>query len=231
MHDMYLPSTDDLAGWVRLLDESRWMGIHELIWLHKKLHALFGDKPNDALLDGERKMSNELRSYGIEHRYMDALSDAAGTKIDSPAPPTLEELHYYLQELPVHSGIVKLMQGVDSPAPVFALIDETMLPDGMGKVILKQINKMMPPGVVIKALPKKPKEEFAREMRAYNLELSTDSRSGREVAVVPWKQVVASAPASVLKSDSKGDKSVEVKVKVTKSTEPAGEYSYFSHSK
>ena len=227
---MYIPNKDDLAGWVRLLDEAGWMCIEEILRLHIQLHKLFGDDPNDAILEGERKISNELRSYGIEHRYTDALAEVAGTKVTNPASATLEELYYYLMDLPVHSGIVKLLQGVDKPEPVYATIDETILPTGMGKIILKQMNKVMPPGVVIKPTPKTPKEDFAREVRAFNLILSRNHRGRRDVAVVPWKQIVDSAPATVLKSDENGKKHIEIKIKVAKSEqlrdEDGREYRY-----
>lgn len=227
---MYIPSKDDITGWVRLLDEARWMNIEDLMHLHLQLHKLFGDSPNDALLEGERRISSELRSYGIEHRYTDALSTAAGTLVTDLAPPTLEELHCYLRDMPVHSGIVKLMQGVDKPEPVYVIIDETMLPAGTGKVILKQINKMMPPGIVVKPMPKAPKEDFARQMSAFNLELACNPRGRRNIAVVPWKQIVDSAPAMVLKSDEGGAKRIEIKVKVAKSEqlrdEDGREYRY-----
>jgi len=209
---MYIPNKEDLASWVRLLDEARWMGISEIIYLHKQLHAMFGDNPNDALLEGERRLSNEMRSWGIEHRHKDALADAAGTTIASPAAASLEEIMYYLESIPVHSGLVKLMQGVDNPSPIFAMIDESSLPDGMGKMILKQMNKMMPPGVAIKAMPKNPGEEFAREQRAYDLELDKVERT--DVMTVPWKQVIASAPETVLKEDAAGVKSIGVKLTV-----------------
>jgi hypothetical protein len=211
---MYIPSKDDLAGWVMLLNEARWMDIDSVIHLHTQLHAQFGDKPNDAVLEGERLLSNEMRSWGIEHRHKDALADAAGTTVENPAAATLEEVMYYLESIPVHSGIVKIMQGVDSPTPLFAVIDESTLPDGMGKMILKQMNKMMPPGVVIKAMPKKPQEEFAREQRAYDLELDKVHR--RDVMTVPWKQSIDSAPATVLKEDVDGQKSIAVELTVMK---------------
>lgn len=205
---MFIPAKDELASWVRLLDESRWMDIHEMIHLHKMLHATFGTAPNDAVLEGERKLSAQLRSFGIEHRHKDALSEAAGTAVTDLAPPTLEEVRWFLHDIVVHSGIVRLSQGVDTPTPIFAIIDETMLPEGSAKTVLKQINKMMPPGVTIKAMPKKPREEFLREMRVYDLELASVRRL--DVMVVPWKQVVAEAPKLLLKSDEAGNQRFEI---------------------
>lgn len=213
MH-MFIPNKDDLADWVRVLDEVHWMSLDEMIYLHSQLHKIFGAEPSDAVLAGERKLSVALRSFGIEHRHKDALSDAAGTTVDSPADPTLEEVSWYLESIPIHSGLVKILQGVENMTPIFAVIDESTLPDGMGKMVLRQMNKMMPPGVVIKAMPKKPKEEFAREQRVYDLNLHKVRRL--DILTVPWKQIIDTAPETVLKEDTDGKKSIAVNLTVLK---------------
>lgn len=192
------PKKEETTDWVLMLREARWMGIDEMISMHNALHKTFGDDPSDAVLEGERELSGALRSYGIEHRHKDALAEAAGTVVSNVSEPTLEEIGWYLQRMTVHSDAIKLRQGVEGSDQVYVDIAANSLPDGMPKLVLKSLNKMMPPGVVLKPAPKKPKEDFAREMGAYDLMLYPTLRA---VMVVPWKELVASAPESVFKED------------------------------
>jgi hypothetical protein len=192
------PKKNETTDWVMMLREARWMSIEEMISMHNELHKLFGADPSDAVIEGERELSGALRMYGIEHRHSDALSDAAGTTVASPVEPTLEELGWYLRYMTVHSDVIKLRQGVEDGGQVFVDMAAGALPEGMPKLVLKSLNKMMPPGIVLKPLPKKPKEEFARDMGAFDLILQPTMRP---VMVVPWKELVSSAPESVFKED------------------------------
>ena len=205
------PKKTEVADWVMLLKESRWMMIDDQIDIHVTLHKLFGDDPSDAVLEGERDLSAALRSMGIEHRYDDKLSRDAGSYVEDKAEPTLEELSWYLKKMMVHGGLISLRQGVEDSSQVFVDIDQTLLPAGTAKTILRAMNKMMPPGVALKPVPKKAKEDFARKMSAYNLELVP---TYSVVMVVPWKSLVASAPESVFKEDR-----IEIDVKKIVKTE------------
>lgn len=192
------PNKDETTDWVMVLRDARWMGIEEMISLHSKLHVLFGDDPSDAVLEGERELSASLRMYGIEHRHKDALAVAAGTLVENQIAPTLEEISWYLRHMTVHSDVIKLRQGVEDSDQIYVDVAAGALPDGMPKIVLKSLNKMMPPGVALKPVPKKPKEDFARELGAYDLALNPTMRI---VMVVPWKELIATAPESVFKED------------------------------
>lgn len=201
LHDDKLrryPKKSEVADWVMLLREARWMMIEDMIDLHVALHKTFGNEPSDAILEGERDLSAALRSMGIEHRYDDKLSRDAGSYVEETAEPTLEELSWYLKRMTVHSSVITLRQGVEDGSKVYVDVDTALLPAGTAKTILKALNKMMPPGVALKPMPKKAQEEFARQMGAYNLDLSPTLQA---VMVVPWKTLVASAPESVFKED------------------------------
>jgi hypothetical protein len=201
LHDVQgrrYPKRTEAADWVMLLRETRWMPIEDMIDIHIALHRTFGAEPSDAVLEGERELSVSLRSLGIEHRYDDKLSKDAGTYVEVQADPTLEELAWYLKRMTVHSNVVMLRQGVEDSSQVFVDINTSLLPGNAVKSVLKALNKMMPPGVMLKTPPKSPKEDFAREMGAYDLVLSP---TYRPVMVVPWKTLIESAPEAVLKED------------------------------
>jgi hypothetical protein len=199
MNYLYIPPADKIADWVLALRDARWASFDTMVALHTALHRTFGNEPNDALLEGERELSVGLRSAGLEHRYTDALAKAAGTIIANPAEPTLEEVAYYLKPILVHSCCVDLLQGVEAAGQIFIKIAEDSLPTGAAKSVLKAINRMMPPGITLKPLPKTPREDYIRILHAYDLQMC-GSMGGKQVMVEPWtKEMMESAPSSVFK--------------------------------
>lgn len=193
------PAKTDITAWVLLLNDAYWQPTEELIDIHRQLHKVFGDNPSEALIGGEQKISKELRSYGLEHRYKDALSEMAGTTIENPVRPSLEEVTMYLRTLLVGSGTVKLFQGALDPMDIYAQIDTSIIPKSMAATLLKAINRMMPPGLKIKNAPKKAKEDFAAQVSAYDLALHQNETA--PVIVVPWPVLIASAPVTVFKEN------------------------------
>lgn len=191
------PAKEAIAEWVMLLREASWMDVSEMLEVEKALHKTFGAEPSEAVLDGERELAKTLRSYGIEHRYEDELAKTAGTYVENKVEPSLEEVRFYLQPMTVHSGAVKLMQGVENESQIYISVSEKTMP-GMKKTIRKTVNRMLPNGVTSKENPKVAKEEFAREMEAYDLLLVP---TYKPVSVVPWPVIKGSAPESVFKSD------------------------------
>lgn len=195
------PGRSDVTDWVRILDELWWYDTPELIALHNALHDAFGKEPNEAVVEGEKKLSSMLRTMGIEHRHVDELSELAGTTVENPTPATLEELHWFLQRRPLHSGAVKLVQGVESLSGVFVIIDNALIPEAMNEGILRNLKKMMPKGVNLRMLQGEPREDFARVMNAMDLVLTIPPYPN--VEVTPWSQLISGAPEPILKSIEK----------------------------
>ena len=193
------PPKKDITAWVLLLREAHWEPTDVLIDIHRQLHKVFGDSPSEALIEGEQKITKEMRSYGLEHRYKDALSEMAGTVIENPVRPSLEEVSAYLKTLLVGSGSVRLFQGAMDPADIYAQIDTTIIPKSMAATLLKAINRMLPPGLKIKNAPKKAKEDFVAQVNAYDLALHTNDMA--QVMVVPWPVLLATAPLTVFKEN------------------------------
>jgi hypothetical protein len=163
-----------LTQWVKLLsdyDLTWYWSIEDLVDLHRELHKEYGDDPNEAIIEGEQHLSNILRGYGVEHRYDDALSVKAGTKIDNPASPTVNEIRAYLKELTLQNGAIQLVKTVDTEDSTLYVKSSDVLPVSMSKTILRMMNRRMPPGIQLKALPLTSKGEFAEVSNVMDLRL------------------------------------------------------------
>ena len=209
-HLINIPSKGDLANWVAALEEVRFLTPWELLELHTALHAQYGAEPEGALITGEQEASRMLRHLGIEHRYKDELSIAAGTLVESPVQPTLEEVGLYLKTMTAQSNMVQLISGVAKDGAIFLRVDNSVIPVSLNKAILKSVNRMMPPGVRLRVLPGTAQDEFARVVPAYDLQLV--AAHGR-VEIQPWKNLLATAPESILKSmDAKGNIQLDAQI-------------------
>jgi hypothetical protein len=195
-----------IESWVRVLDEDniRWSFYDYLIPLHNELHEQYGDDPNDAIVPGEQRLAAALRSYGIEHRHKDALAEAAGTVIENPAPATLDEVRIYMERsITLLSRGLSVVQDAEG-GPIYLKVGDSVLSDGLSKSVLKMVNKWMPPGVKLKAMPKVTKGEFAKVVPTHALQL-VPAYAPREVEV--WTALTttiresAAAATSVFKRD------------------------------
>jgi hypothetical protein len=212
-----IPDKNDIAGWVRLLDEAAYMEPEYLVSIHNQLHSTFGSEPNDALLPGEQRLSMIMRSLGLEHRHKDDLAQAAGTLVESPRPATMREVQFYLHSMPIHSGVVQLCQNAEGKGPVYIKMDDSSLPPGMAAVVLRQINKQLPPGVNLRTLPQRPREEFVAVQSAYDLMMYHDHAMGMfPPTVIPGSQIAEQAPKGIFKSD---DSKLRVDFTVAECTE------------
>ena len=201
------PSKDKLEDWLLMMREIlSYSDIDEVVEAHEALHEVFGAEPNELLYSIERKCSDRLSSWGLPHRHKDALSDAAGTTIKEVQQPTVEEASFYLRQLTLHSGVVQLVQDIESPTSVHVSLDTTVMPKGLQSVILKQMQKQLPPGLKLKVLPKSAPSDFSKVLPVYDLVLQ---KVWAQPAVVPWSTLIASAPESVLKS---GKPNISVRV-------------------
>jgi hypothetical protein len=211
-----------LEAWVMALSQDHldwYYDVRELINLHKDLHLQFGDEPNDAIIPGEQRLSEKLRGWGMEHRYEDKLSHDAGTYIESPANPTIEEIRTYLdQELVLISGAISLVQTADDPgSPIHLKIEEGVFGDGTVKSIFKMINRWLPSSLQVKALPKATqKDEFATVAPTHALALQP--RYGRR-EVELWSNLTKKMRDSAADASKvfKRDQNPRVDVKVLKS--------------
>jgi len=191
------PGKTELSSWIMLLREVTYMGPMEIIYVHKALHETFGDSPSEAIIEGEQSLSKEMKMFNLEHRYQDNLSELAGTKIENPEPPTLEELNYYLEAMTVQSGAISLVQGVENTEQVYAKIDNSILPESMNKTMMSMLNKFMPPGIVIGNMPAGATEDFAKQLLAYDLHMEP---TGPRIMIVPFSQILKEAPKAIAKS-------------------------------
>ncbi len=203
-----IPSATDFEDWLYVLSEVLWYSLEEMVWVHAELHKTFGDKPEAVLYSGEVKLSQALRQMGLEHRYDDALSKAAGTLVTDPVDPTVEEVGAYIQNIPVVSGAITLLQGVEKGGQVYAQIDSSVLTPSLAKAVIRQINASLPPGLNVKPAPRAAKEELVQRLLVSDLKLEKRRLRSPEVAV--WKTIIESAPATVLKTD--GSLGVDVNI-------------------
>lgn len=204
---MYIPSKDDLAGWVRLLDEAHWYSLFDMMAIHKGLHRLFGAEPSDALLEGERKLSLALANNGLPHRYKDELSAKAGTTPAELPAPTVYEVQLYMEDTLMQSGAVQLIQDVEEGGPIYLHISDKFLPESTRKHLVRSINRSMPPGVTLKKLPSKPPGEFAVVTAAHDIVLRATFGN---IQVFPWSSLIASAPAAIFKSADQAAKKINL---------------------
>uniref|UniRef100_A0A6M3XVC7 Putative peptidase n=1 Tax=viral metagenome TaxID=1070528 RepID=A0A6M3XVC7_9ZZZZ len=180
-------------------DDARYMGVSEIISSHRALHDSFGVQGFEAVLDIEQEYSKLLRGLGIEHRYDDALSKAAGTYIESPREPTLIEVKYYLQEIGLDAGAVDLVRDVGGGS-VFINVKSKLLA-GLESSIVKAMNRYMPPGLQLKHVTRGMKEGFVEKLPAYGLKLeSTHFDTGVQVTL--WDSVTARLRASAASASS-----------------------------
>lgn len=207
-----------IEEWVRILDEDyiRWMWPDELVPLHTDLHQQFGSAPHDAIIPGEQRLSNRMRSLGFEHRHKDALSDTAGTTVENPAEPTIDELRYYLERnITLMSSAVALVQDTEGGSFYLRVKDE-ILGENLAKSLLKMVNRWMPPGVKLKKLPTSPVGEFAKVYPTHSLQLCPDYMP-REVTL--WSVITTTIRESAAKATTvfKRDADPRINVKVIKS--------------
>lgn len=191
------PGAESISDWVMLLREAPYFSIDEMVAVHTALHKTFGEKPSEAVYDGERTLSKQMRSCGLEHRYKDELSKAAGTLVENPVAPDPEELSLYLQPATVQTGAITLSQGVENPEPIFLGIDNTILPKNMNKAARNMVQKSMPPDVVLQEMPAAAPEDFARQLPAFDLMLEP---RGTRIIIQPFAKLLKEAPRAVTKS-------------------------------
>ena len=195
------PAKTDLKGWLNICsDVQYYMDEDGILDLHTALHRVFGDQPSDAILESEQELSQLLRGWGIEHRYDDALSRAAGTYVENPVEPAIMEAKAYLRRFDIGTQCVTLYQEIDG-GPIYVGYDADLLPEVAQRTLLRGMNKQMPPGIVLKPLPKKAKDSFIQASSAYRLELEPTWYAA--ITVEAWKDMVETAPRAItMKSDS-----------------------------
>jgi len=156
----------------------------EMVRLHALIHEVWGAQPHEAIYTIEQNLSQHLRRMGIEHRYKDALSTQAGTFVEAPSPPKMEEVQIYCDTLQLHSGAIRLVKDLNDNQ-FFIHIDDAVLPESTHATILKRIQKQMPPGIRIKPLNlnRQNLESFAVVSSLYNLQLQC---SPGMPTVEPW---------------------------------------------
>jgi DNA gyrase inhibitor GyrI len=210
-----------IEAWVMTLSQDNldwcYFDTRELIGLHNELHAQFGDSPNDAIIPGEQRLSERLRGWGIEHRYDDALSKAAGTYQEDPMDPTLEEFRAYLEkEITLISGAVSLVQTAGGEGPIYLKFEDGVFNDSTTKSIMKMLNKWLPSSMQLKKLPSaSQKDEFATVAPIYALEL--DPRYGRR-EVTLWANLTKKMRDSAADASKvfKRDENPKVQINVVK---------------
>jgi len=181
-------------------EDAKYMGARELINFHRQLHDQFGETNYEAVLDIEQEAAAELRQMGIEHRYADALSDAAGTTEESPKDPTLDELRYYLDQVSMDSGAVRFVRDA-AGGPIYVDVRSPLL-KGMESSILKALNRVMPPGVTLKSVSKGMKGDFAETLNIYDLVLHPERAYYSSVQVTVWEAVTARLRTSAAAASS-----------------------------
>jgi len=219
-----------IENWVRSLgqEELSWQyDIQALIALHQELHQQFGDKPSEAIIPGEQRLSELLRGWGIEHRYEDKLSKDAGTLIENMAAPTIDEMRLYLErDITLLSGAVALVQDADG-GDIYLKIEDGVFGDSTAKSILKMFNRWLPASLQVKAMPKADKGEFATVAPTHALSLQP-RYARREVTL--WANLTkklresASDSSKIFKRDS--DPRVELRVIEVRKSDPGSDWHF-----
>ena len=207
---------DVMQGWLWARDDVRWQSPEEVLRLHARLHKEAGEDPEEALFEVEQKIVRQMGYFNLICRYDDALSKGALTYQESPEPAEMEEVIWYLQSITLESKGVSLVQDADG-GPIYVDIQSPMLQKS-SKSIVKAMNRLMPPGVTLKALSKgRAGGEFAKTMPAYTLAL--ERRFGSE-EVTTWEVLLARfrIKASSASAVFKVDQDPVVKSTVVKST-------------
>lgn len=212
------PPLENRESWKYLLEKAdvghfgaTTVPLEEAVQLHRALHKTFGnaDPVPDWILDHERALSKSLRSCGIEHRYSDGLAEAAGTAVVSPKPIMLEEAAFYLEQMRVQAGAVKIMQGVENAEPLYLLVDNTVVPSRLNGAILRAMARALP-GVDLTMFPAEAREEYLKSASALDLVLV---RAAAEPVVEPWAKLAAGAPAPILKGiEREGRASLDARI-------------------
>lgn len=214
-----------IEGWVRSLgqEELSWMyDIQQMIALHQELHQQFGDSPNEALIPGEQRISEMLRSWGVEHRYEDKLSKDAGTFVDNMADPTIEEIRMYIdREITLISSAVALVQSAEG-GPIYLKVDSSVFGDALAKSVTKMINRWLPSSLQVKALPKADKGEFAAVAPTHALGLQP--RYGRR-EVTLWASLTKKLRDSAADASKvfKRDEDPQVRMRLIEVNKDAGQ--------
>jgi hypothetical protein len=202
------PDREDLESWLYLLNEAfdYYYNVDDVVAIHSALHKVFGDNPSDAILKKELEISTRLRKWGVEHRYTDALSKAAGSLIENPAPISIDEMLLYLpKEVTVKSATVRFYAALENPDKIFAVVDGPYT-EKQKQMLMAIYQNALPPGYPLEVLPSEMEEDFAVASDGYDLVLAKRCTTNR---VQLWSEILKSAPETVLKSDGK---SVEVTV-------------------
>jgi hypothetical protein len=200
------PDRDDIENWLwRLSDiDSYYYDTDELTVMHHMLHVTFGANPSDAILKKEFELSNTLREWGVEHRYKDALSEAAGTTVDNPQPVHVDEMHHYLpKEVVVKGASVRFYAALENPDKIFVTMDGPYT-EKQKQLLLAVYQNALPPGYPLEVLPSDMEEDFAQANELYDLVLTKRLRTNR---VQLWSEILKTAPVTVLKS---GGTAVEI---------------------
>lgn len=181
-------------------EDAKWMGIRELIDFHRQLHDEFGESGFEAVLDIEQELSVLLGQNGIEHRHSDAMATAAGTAVEAPKAPTLDEVRFYLGNINMDAGAIRLVRDA-AGGPVYVDVRSPLL-KGMEKSVIKAMNRVMPPGVTLKAVSKGMKGDFAETLNVYDLLLDPANSYSSVIQVTVWEAVTARLRTSAAAASS-----------------------------
>ena len=210
----YMPNST--VDWLRLQGEFNWYyDMEGILRLHSLLHAQYGEDPVDEIIPVEQELSLMMRTSGYEHRHDDALSRAAATYIENPAPATVNEVLMYLSTITINSDAIELIQDTDG-GPIYFKVLEPILKK-QEKGLRKLINKALPPGVQVKTLGRTADGSFAKTQTIYALKLT--KRDYAEIKTSTWDVVTAHlrAAAAAASTVFKADQDPSVPFKVMKS--------------
>lgn len=150
-------------------DDPRWLEVSELIRLHAKIHALYGNNPVEEIIETEQSYSMALRRMGIEHRYDDALSKKAGTYRKNQLPPSIHEIQSYLETaLTLETQAVNLIEAENKDR--FFVSFRGL--DGKEDTILRAMNRLLPAQIKLAKLNGQAKGEFLTIHPMYSLQLA-----------------------------------------------------------
>lgn len=129
-------------------------GVEEMLKARRDLHraAECEKEFSPEILDAEKVSATILRSHGIENRYTDALSKAAGTVAKSPRPATLNEVMMYLDHMGLDTMPIMIGQDMES-GELFADVRNPIL-KGTSASILRGLNRSLPSSLALQPLTK-----------------------------------------------------------------------------
>ena len=215
--DGYLGMTpaDFINGRVRI-QECFYMDTPSLVQLHAVIHNTYGTgTDNKRVIELEQACSLALRQSGIEHRYDDALAQAAGTVVLEPAPFSVKEAYTYLN-MPIYleSDAIQLVQDMDG-GPIYALFTSEYLTGYEGK-LLKAMNRLLPPGTSIKPMSKRADGTFAKVTSIFGLKL--ERKFYNSPSITTWESIQKSLKQSADTASEyfKAQKDLSIPFKVLK---------------